>query len=73
MEKHFLVKIQNHDKEVILTFLTEEARNSMKEAILNCVIEPNEYPSISYSDSKDDILFSAEYLKQSLIIYPKVL
>lgn len=70
-KKQYLVKIYNGQKEIILSFLTEEERDKMKQAILNCVNEPLKYPTISYSDRKDDILFTAEWLKQCIVFYPK--
>lgn len=65
------VIIYNRNQTTTLTFLTEPEREEMKKAIQNCINLPLEYPLINYSDKEDDVLFTAEYLKESLIKFPK--
>lgn len=60
---------------ITLTFLTYEElqamKQAMKQAIENCIEKPLEYPMINYSDKKDDVIFTAEFLKASLIKFDK--
>ena len=65
------VVIYNRNQTTTLTFLTESEREDMKKAIQNCINLPLEYPLINYSDKSDDVIFTAEYLKESLIKFPK--
>ncbi len=66
----FTIKIQNRFREIILQFSTFEKRSKMTEAINNCIKYPVEYPTIDYHDNSDHIIFTSEYLKQSLIVIP---
>jgi len=65
------VIIFNRNQTTTLGFLNESEREEMKKAIQNCINLPLEYPLINYSDKSDDVIFSAEYLKESLIKFPK--
>jgi hypothetical protein len=67
------IKITNNIGEIILNFTDLSDLNSMKLAIKNCIDDSKNYPSINYSDRLDDIIFSADYLKNSLITIPKLL
>ena len=64
------VKIQNGNRELILSF-SEESGAKFVKAIHNCIGNPKSHPSINYEDAKDKIIITAEYLKNSLIIMPK--
>ncbi|GJN60450.1 hypothetical protein [Elizabethkingia anophelis] len=64
------VQIMNGGRVTTLYF-NESTIEPFKRAVKNCINRPRKYPSIDYSDNKDDIVFTAEYLKNSLIIYPK--
>ena len=65
------VIIQNGRNEIILYFITDEEVEKMKIAIKNCVENPAEYPLINYEDRKDILFFTASYLQNSLIRFPK--
>jgi len=51
--------------------LDENNGNIMKQAITDCINYPVKNPLIKYEDKKDLIFFSAEYLKNSIIKFPK--
>ncbi|AQW96673.1 hypothetical protein BBD31_01620 [Elizabethkingia anophelis] len=65
-----IVQILNGGRTTTLYF-NENTIELFNRAVKNCINHPRKYPSIDYSDQKDDIVFTAEYLKNSLIIYPK--
>jgi len=67
MEK---VIIQNGNREMILSF-DEETKKEFIKAVNNCLKNSIKYPVVNYSDKKDDIIFTANYLKNSLILMPK--
>ncbi|MCT4249473.1 hypothetical protein HZP36_19025 [Elizabethkingia anophelis] len=65
-----IVQIMNGGRVTTLYF-NESTIEPFIRAVKNCIHHPRKYPSIDYSDNKGDIVFTAEYLKNSLIIYPK--
>jgi len=64
-------KIFYGNSNIVLSFSTDEEINIMNKAIENCIKHPDEYPLINYSDKSDDVIFTAEFLKSSLIMFPK--
>jgi hypothetical protein len=64
-------KIHYGNSNITLLFTTDEEIDKMRKAIENCIKYPNEYPLINYSDKSDDIIFTADFLKQSLIFFSK--
>ena len=67
-----IVKITNQINTTILSFIDGDGQyEKFKKAIINCIEHPLEYPLINYSDKKDDIIFTAEYLKSSIIFFSK--
>jgi hypothetical protein len=65
------VKIQNGNLETTLNFNNKDEYEDMKIAIYNCLQYEETYKTITYNDEYDTIVFSATYLKNSLITYPK--
>jgi len=68
--KNFKIEIHNRNSTTFLGFATVEERQLMVDAIKNCIKSPLEFPDIDYRDSQDYIIFTAEYLKESLIKIP---
>jgi hypothetical protein len=66
------IKIQNGNIESILHFSIDQEYEDMKQAISNCLQKDHEYKMITYNDKSDTIIFSATYLQNSLIRYPKI-
>ena len=64
------VIIQNRNISITLFFSDEEKRQEMKKAINNCLENEKEYPTINYTDSKENLIFPATFLKNSLIKFP---
>lgn len=64
------VKIINGNHTTTLDF-NEESGKVFLQAVQNCIDNSKEYPSINYDDKKYNIIFPADYLKNSLIINPK--
>ena len=64
------IKIQNHVRETILSFDTKEQRQVMIDAINNCLEDETNYPTIDYLDKQGKVIFTATYLKNSLIFIP---
>ena len=63
------VKITNNITTITLDF--PQGIEEFKQAVKNCLNDSKEYPCIDYSDNKDNILFTADFLKNSLIVFPK--
>jgi hypothetical protein len=66
------IKFINNNRELELNFIVLSEFNSMKLAIKNCIEDSGTYPLINYSDGLDNIIFSADYIKNSLIVIPKL-
>lgn len=64
------VKIQNGSTTITLSF-DHSTADEFITAINNCIKNPLKYPTIDYQDKTDKIIFTAEFLKNSLIIIPK--
>lgn len=64
------IKIQNGARETILSFDTKEQRQVMVDAINNCLEDEGKYPTIDYQDRVSKVIFTATYLKNSLIFIP---
>ncbi len=64
------IKIQNGQRELILNFSDKDIFNEMVQAIQYC-INNEEEKLINYSDKKDNIILTREYLINSLIVMPK--
>lgn len=67
----YKAKIQNGSRTIILEFSVECEFHSFKKAVLNCVSDELNIDKIIYQDQSDEIIFTATYLKNSLITYPK--
>ena len=67
------IKIQNGATETKLIFSDAENLNKAIIAIKNCIKYPEACPIMEYEDKTDNMIFTAEYLKNSLIIIPKFL
>ena len=65
-----VIKIQNESREAVLYFPNIEDRENMIKAINNCLIDSDNFPTLDYHDKTDHIIFTANYLKNSLIIIP---
>jgi len=68
--KSFKIEIQNRNTSIFLGFIADEERQLMVEAIKNCIKNPLDFPNIDYRDAQDYIIFTADYLKHSLIKIP---
>lgn len=60
------VKICNGVRENTIV-LDESSGTQFVEAIRNCINEPVKYPLVNYISPTKETIFTAEYLKQSLI------
>lgn len=63
------VSIRNGHSEILLDFSDETGEIFIK-AVENCLSNPVDYPFINYQDKKDKIIFTAQYLANSLIKIP---
>ena len=53
----------------IINFNDKETYKSMQNAIKNCIENPLKYPYITHNGFDEVTIFTAEYLKNSLIIW----
>lgn len=65
------IKIQNGIRETTLSFDDKEKRQAMVYAINNCLNDEINFPTIDYMDSGGLVIFTATYLKNSLIFVPE--
>lgn len=65
------ITIQNGIRETILSFDSKEQRQIMIDAINNCLENETEFPTIDYMDKIGKVIFTATYLKHSLIFIPE--
>ena len=64
------IKIQNGLTETILSFNTKEQCQAMVDAINKCLEDEGKYPTLTYRDKEGSVIFTATYLKNSLIFIP---
>jgi BarA-like signal transduction histidine kinase len=61
------IEIRNITVKSVIKFTDEKIYLLMQEGIKNCINKPLEYPLIIYTGADEVTIFTAEYLKQSLI------
>jgi len=63
------IKITNGNNSITLNFISsEDGGNNFLDAVKNCLNGKATY--IEYQDKKDFVIFTAEWLKNSLIVVP---